>query len=190
MVCWNKATTRAMKKVFVDLLVIAVSIALAIYIVQTGVIHALLDRAGDGIVIGSFVAGAFFTSLFTAAPATVVLGELAQEGNIFLVAVVGGFGAVLGDYLLFLFVRDRVARDTAAVMHGPRLRKVLRILKRSHYRRLLPIIGALIIASPFPDELGLALLGFSSMHTRSFFLLSFCMNAAGILVIGLVARSL
>ena len=51
-------------------------------------------------------------------------------------------------------------------------------------------MGGLIIASPFPDELGIGLLGFSKMRTRWFVLLSFTFNFIGIFLIGLVAKTL
>ena len=179
-----------MKKAYIDLLLVATSVALAVYIVDAGLVHRALAAAGDGILFTSFVAGLFFTSFFTTPPAIAVLGELAQEGNLFFVVVVGAVGAVIGDYILFMFVRDRVAADAKELISGPKLKRFMRILKRGHFRRVLPVIGALIIASPLPDELGLALLGISSMRTRSFFILSFCMNALGILLIGLAARTL
>lgn len=157
---------------------------------KEGLVHQALAVVGDGVVFASFVAGLFFTSFFTTPPAIVVLGELAQEGNLFLVAGVGALGAVIGDYILFMFVRDRVAADASELLSGPRLKRFMRIMKRSHFRRVLPVVGALIIASPLPDELGLALLGISKMRTRSFFILSFCMNALGIMLVGLAARSL
>ena len=50
--------------------------------------------------------------------------------------------------------------------------------------------GGLILASPLPDELGVAVLGFSKMRLKYFALLSFVFNFLGIAVIGLVARAL
>jgi hypothetical protein len=49
-------------------------------------------------------------------------------------------------------------------------------------------VGAIIIASPLPDELGLALLGVSTLSRPQFFLLSFAMNSLGIFIILLVAQ--
>lgn len=173
-----------------DLALIAASVAVAAVIVKTNLVHQALEFSGDGVILTSFVAGLFFTSLFTTAPAIVVLGELALEGNLLLVAVVGGLGAVVGDYLLYAFVRDRISADASFLLRGPRFKRFWHIINRSHFRRVMPIVGALIIASPFPDELGLALLGVSSISTRSFFILSFSMNALGILLIGIAARSI
>jgi len=178
-----------MYRLLVDAVLLAASVVLAVAIVQTDAVGELLLWVGEGFVLASFIAGLFFTSVFTAAPAIVVLGELSVEGNILIVALIGALGSVIGDLLLFTFVRRRVSADATFLLNGPRLHRVARVFRRRHFRRVLPILGALIIASPLPDELGLTLLGISSIKMRSFLLLSYVMNAAGILIIGLIARA-
>lgn len=173
-----------------DALAIAASIWAAWAIVHFGLVQVALAQAGDGVVWVSLVAGIFFTSLITTAPAIAVLGELSISANLFIVALVGALGAVAGDYLIFTFVRDRVSRDAAYLLRGPRFRRMSLVFRRPHFRRVLPIAGALIIASPLPDELGLALLGFSRIDRRYFFAISYAMNFIGIVSIGLVARGL
>lgn len=173
-----------------DALAIAASVWAAWAIVHFDFVQAVLAQAGDGVVWVSLVAGIFFTSLITTAPAIAVLGELSITANLFIVALVGALGAVVGDYLIFVFVRDRVSQDAAYLLRGPRFRRMFLVFRRPHFRRVLPIAGALIIASPLPDELGLALLGFSRIDRRYFFAISYAMNFIGILSIGLVARGL
>lgn len=179
-----------MKNLLIDLFVITASIYLAIYLAHSGAIHWLLELAGDNVLLISLIAGIFFTSFFTTPPAIAVFAGLAGHGNIFLIAAIGGLGAVLGDSLLFFFVRERVAKDASALMTGPRLKRVLRVLKKRRFRRILPVIGALIIASPFPDEIGLALIGVSTLSRPQFLLLSYCMNTIGILAILLLSSAL
>lgn len=179
-----------MRRLAVDTLVVVASVLFAIYIVKSGAIHLLVSATSGNMALASFIAGLFFTSLFTTAPATVVLGELAQQGSLPMVALAGAVGAVMSDYLLFLFVRTRIAADAKMLPTGPRLKLVVRALKHSRLRFVLPVIGALIIASPLPDELGMLLLGVSSVKSRSFLLISFGMNALGIVAIGLAARAL
>jgi hypothetical protein len=178
-----------MRKILIDLLVITASIYLAIYLSHSGSLNYLFDLLGDNIVLVSLLAGMFFTSFFTTPIAIAVFITLASQGNLLLIAALGGLGAVVGDSLLFFFVRERVAKDASAVMTGPRWKRVLRILKKRRFRRILPIIGAIIIASPFPDEIGLALIGVSTLTRKQFLLLSFTMNSLGILVILLLASA-
>ncbi len=173
-----------------DAFAIVASVWAAWAIVHFDLVSAALERAGDGVLWASLVAGLFFTSLITTAPAIAVLGELTLEANIFTVALVGALGAVLGDYIIFAFVRDRVSQDAAYLLRGPRFRRMFHIFTQPHFRRVLPVVGALIIASPLPDELGLTLLGFAHIDRRYFFAVSYCMNFLGIVLIGLAARGL
>jgi len=175
-----------MKKIFIDICLIAASVVAAVYIVQSGLVHTILAWAGDGIVLASFVAGFFFTSFFTTAPAIAIFAELSQEGSIFIIAPMGGLGAMLGDYLLFLLVRDHVAKDAGALLKGKRWRTLRRIFKNRLMHRVLPVLGAIIIASPLPDEIGLALMGISKLTVPHFLLISYVMNTLGILIIGLI----
>lgn len=174
---------------YVDLAILCGSVALAVFIVETDLVRTVLTWVKADVALASFVAGMFFTSVVTTAPAIAVLGELGLEGNLFVVAVFGGMGAVIGDYVIFAFVRDRVSEDIAHLMSGRSWARYRALFRRRTFKRILPFIGGFIIASPLPDELGLALLGMSHMRTSRFAIISFCFNAAGIFLIGMVARS-
>ena len=171
-----------------DIGTIILSIFVAIFIVESGIMHGILST-WESHIIGSLVAGVFFTSVFTTAPAIVVLAEVAASNSIFSVALFGAIGALLGDMLIFKFVRDRLAEN------------LLDFIKKGHphlkalfysraYRRFLPFLGALVIASPLPDELGLVMLGAAHVKTKSFAAISFVMNFLGILAIGLISRAI
>ena len=56
-------------------------------------------------------------------------------------------------------------------------------------KSLFPFLGALLIASPLPDEFGVALMGLAKMPTSEFVPISFSLNFLGILVIGVLART-
>lgn len=173
-----------------DFYIVVASVAVAWAIVHFGAVDALLSYMGEGVLAASFVAGMFFTSVMTTAPAIAVLGVLSLHGNPLLVALVGGAGAVCGDYLIFAFVRDRLGDDFAYVLRREGSPRFFKIFHRKSFRWVLPFVGGLIIASPLPDELGLALLGIAKMRTSRFLILSYAFNTAGILLIGLAARSL
>jgi len=141
--------------------------------------------------LGSFVAGMFFTSVFTAAPAMVTLGEIARANSIIPTAIWGAMGAVVGDLIIFRFIRDRFSEHLMELVKyqgaGERI-KIL--LKLKFFRWLTFLVGGLIIVSPFPDEIGVSLLGFSKMRTSWFISLSFVFNFTGILLVGWVAKAL
>lgn len=176
-----------LRHVVEDGAIITISIVAAILIVRSGVVHSLVASFQDFGVLGSFAAGIFFTSIFTTAPAIAVLGELSQARPIWEVVVLGGLGAMMGDYIIFRFVRDRLGDDALYLLAHSGIKRVPAIFRTRLFRRLVPFVGALIIASPLPDELGLAMLGVSKVSTRNFFLLSFTFNAIGILFVAWAA---
>lgn len=174
-----------------DLLIIAMSLGVAWALVETQVLYTLLASVRGLELIGSFVAGLFFTSVFTTAPAIVALGEMARYNSIVPVAFLGAIGAMFGDFIIFRFIRDRFSKHIIALLkHRGVGRRVWALFRLKLFRWFSFFVGGLIIASPLPDELGIGLLGFSKMKLSSFVPLSFVFNFIGILFIGLIARSL
>ena len=173
-----------------DLALVVFSILIAIIFAKTGALQDLITSTQEVRFIGSFIAGILFVSVFTAAPATVALGEIAQSNSIITVAIIGGLGALIGDLLIFRFVRDKVSQDFSYLVKLSRTERFFSVFKLKLFRCLIPFVGALIVASPFPDEVGLAMLGLSKTKTSVFIPLSFFLNLIGILIIGLIAKTL
>lgn len=174
-----------------DAAIILGSIVVAVVLAKTDVLKSVLSSTKDAALFGSFIAGMFFTSVFTAPLATVALGEIAQTYPVWLTALFGAMGAVIGDLIIFRFIRDRFSEHVRllAKRQGA-LKNLLALFKLKYFRWFTFLTAGLIIASPLPDELGISLLGFSKMRSRWFIPLSFFFNFLGILVIGLVARTL
>lgn len=178
------------KKLVEDAALTFLSVLVAFTLVKTGLIGDFLSKIRAFDVIGSFVAGAFFTSVFTVAPATVILGEIARSNLLWLTALVGATGAMLGDLVVFRFFRDRLAEDFLFLFGKPKSQRLKFAAHSRVFKWIMPLFGALIIASPLPDELGLALFGITKTKLRIFIPLSFAMNFFGILTVGIIARSL
>ncbi|MBI3046474.1 MAG: hypothetical protein HYY86_03005 [Candidatus Harrisonbacteria bacterium] len=173
-----------------DLAIIALSILIAVILVKTGALINLLSASKNLERFGSFISGIFFTSIFTVAPAAVTLGELARINSVFWNAFWGGIGALLGDLIIFRFVKDRFSEDLKELLRHNKISKRLRALFRLKFFRWLTfLIGGLIIASPLPDELGIGLLGFSKMKISWFIPLSLIFNFIGIYLVGLAAKA-
>ena len=176
--------------VLIDIAIIVLSVLVAVLLVQTEVLTNLLASAGQTEIFGAFVAGMFFTSIFTTAPAIATLGEISITQGIFYTALFGAVGSVLGDLIIFRFVRDRFSEHVSEIMtHQSVWRRFHLLFKRRFFRWFTFFVGGFILASPLPDELGIAVLGFSKMRVKYFALLSFAFNFLGILAIGLVARA-
>ncbi|HCR52095.1 TPA: hypothetical protein DIV48_00415 [Candidatus Kaiserbacteria bacterium] len=174
-----------------DVLVIALSIGIAAVLVKTDVLVHILTSTQKLELVGSFIAGLFFTSVFTTAPAIVTLGEIARLNSILPMAVFGALGAVCGDVLIFRFVRDKFAEHILELIRHRSVGKKMGVLFRLKlFRWLSFFVGGLIIASPLPDELGIGLFGFSKMKMSWFIPLSFTFNFIGIALIGLIAQAI
>ena len=173
-----------------DLGVVALSIVVAIILAKTGALAGILTSTQEWVFLGSLVAGIFFVSIFTAAPAGVVLFEIAAANSIWEVALFGGIGALIGDLLIFRFIKDSISEDIHWLMRKTKQERLVSIFKPKLFKWLIPFIGALIIASPLPDEAGLAMMGLSKMRTSVFIPISFALNFLGILAIGLFAKGL
>ena len=174
-----------------DLALIALSVVVAIAIARTNLVIGLVDATRESEVLGSFVAGVFFTSSFTVAPAATVLAEISAVNGIVLTTIFGALGAVLGDLLIFRFVRNRfVAHLTAYVEEMGGTPRLERLLTRPSTRWASMAFGMLVLASPLPDELGVAILGANRLDMRWLPPLAFVANAAGIAAICLAARAL
>lgn len=171
-----------------DLGIIGLSVILTLILVKNGTLKNLLASVQGITFFGSFFAGIFFTSVFTIAPATVVLAELAQLNSPLEVAFFGGIGALCGDLIIFRFVKDSLGGDIEYLVQKRGGERLSAIFHYKLFKWLIPFLGALIVASPLPDELGLAMMGLSKMKTSLFIPVSFLLNSLGILVIGLIAK--
>ena len=140
--------------------------------------------------IGSFVAGIFFVSTFTVTPASVVLFSLGQSYNPFVIALTAGFGAVIGDYVIFRFLKDSIFEEIKPIFMKLGGSEISRLMSTPFFAWLAPVVGALIIASPFPDEIGIGLMGISKLKNWQFLAISFVLNSLGILVIITIAKSI
>jgi hypothetical protein len=177
------------KRILQDILLIAISVLIAVWIERSELLHSMVSRVRELEYLASFIAGFFFTSVFTIAPSIVVLGELAQENSAFIVIFFGGLGAMCGDYILFRFVKDRVTKDLAFLMQSPKAKRFGAFFQTHLPRILWPLIGSLIIVSPLPDEIGIAMLGLSRIDTIRFLPLSLFLNMVGIALVALIAKT-
>jgi len=190
--CYNPRMEKSNNKsLFFDILIIFISICLAVILVKTKILENILTSTKDLEILGSFIAGIFFTSIFTVAPATITLGQVAAANSLFLTAVFGAAGALIGDLIIFKFVRDSISEHLKDTIKNKTLSKSMsELYKFRIFRWSTFFLSGLILASPLPDELGISLLGFLKIKTKWFVYISFVFNFIGILLVGLVAKSL
>ena len=157
-------------------------------LMRTEIAHTLLALIGGFGYASAVVIGFFFVSTFTVAPAAIVLFHLAEELNPILLALFAGVGAVMGDVILFRFLKDRVYEELAPLAGKLGGSHLSLLLKTPYFGWFAPVLGAIVIASPFPDELGISLMGLSKINTVQFMALTYVLNVVGILLIVLLAQ--
>lgn len=167
-----------------NLTFVFLGLLIALILSQIETFHAFLLNLGNYGYIGAFLAGILFVSIFTVATAVLILLILAETLSPLEIGIVAGLGAVFGDFTIFRFVKDNLTDKFEDIYNNiDSKHHFIKLLHSKYFSWTLPVIGALIIASPFPDELGITLLGISKMKTYKFLLVSFILNAIGIFLV-------
>ncbi len=167
-----------------NLTILFFSLVVAFLISRYEPFHSFLLNLGELGYIGAFIAGILFVFTFTIATGAVILFVLAESLSPIEIGIIAGFGAVVGDFIIFRFIKNGLAQEIESLYsnldHNNHLKKVLH---SKYFSWTLPVIGAILIASPLPDEIGVSLMGISKMKTYQFLLVSFVLNAIGIFLI-------
>lgn len=171
------------RNILIKTAVFITSISLGWFLVKSGYLHSLISSILPYQFIAEFIAGMLYTSFLTSPISVAMLLVLAGEGNPIMIALLGGLGAACGDLLLVRVFRDNYKKEVDGVSRELQLQKIDNFLKKFNLEFLIPLIGAIIIASPFPDEIGLLMLGISKLEYKQIALVSFILNSAGILLI-------
>ncbi len=169
------ATLTKYKNIFI----LVCSIFLAVVLAQFNSFFNFLGKTGY---LGALAGGLLFVSIFTAFPAGVLLVSVADNFPAIVVAFVAAFGAVVGDLIILKFVRNNVLENIRPVYEQLGGNYLTKIFHTKYFRWTLPVLGAFIIFLPFPDELGISLLGISKIKYNKFVFISFVLNFLGILI--------
>lgn len=160
------------------------SLAFAYFVSRDEVLHSYLLHLGNLGYLGAFLAGILFVSTFTVAIGAVILLILAEALSPVEIGLIAGLGAVIGDFIIFRFVKDNLAREIKYIYNNIDTDHHLRkIFHTKYFSWTFPVVGAAIIASPLPDEIGVSLLGISKLKTYQFLFISFILNAIGIFLV-------
>ena len=163
-----------------DLIIIGLGILLTLVLLKLGVIDSFIYAFRNYSILASFIAGIFFTSTFTIAPSAVAIAHIAEHAPLPSVAFWGALGAMCGDLILFFFIRDRFSRDLMGVLKPSTVKHLLHSFHFGFLKWISSIVGAVIIASPLPDEFAVSLMGLSRVKTSILMPVAFLGNALGI----------
>ncbi len=169
---------------FKHLTISFIGILIAIVLSQNEQLHAFLAHLGTLGYIGAFIAGILFVSTFTVATAALILLILAETLHPIEIGLIAGLGAVVGDITILRIVKDNLTNELTVIYnHVDHKKHLKKLLHSPYFAWMLPILGAIIIASPLPDEIGVSLIGISKMRTVPFMIISFLLNSIGIFLI-------
>jgi hypothetical protein len=139
--------------------------------------------------LAAFIGGLLFTFGFTAPFGIGVFLEIGHSLNPILGTIVGGIGALLADLLIFQIMRFELFHDE---LHSLRSARVVQWMhEKLHHENfpeklrkyLLWSFAGIIIASPVPDEFGVALVSsLTTINKKAFAILSLIANMSGILL--------
>lgn len=160
-----------------------VAITLFILALDTTIVQAFLNEITALEYIGIFITGILFVSLFTAAPAVALLLAFGDTYNPLVVAAIAGLGAMIGDYIILRFAEDKIAKELKPIAKRLQLMNFINLLHRKRFKPLTATVGAIVIASPFPDEAGVALLGLSRISNIQLLGLTYILNTSGIAIL-------
>lgn len=140
--------------------------------------------------LGAFLAGLLYDSTFTVATSIAILLILADKIPLLLLTLIATCGAVLGDYLMFRFVKDGLIEELKPVaklfeyeIGKKRVLFIKHLVHSRYFHWTLPVVAAIMVGSPFPNELAIIILGAAGVRTRSLLSISLVFNFLGIITI-------
>ena len=152
---------RHTKHHYKNIIFVCIGICAAILLARNDAFHAILVHLGTFRYFGAFLAGLLFVSTFTAPTGIIMLLILARLYTPIEIGLIAGAGAVLSDTLIFYFVKDDLSNELADLYKHFGGSHFKHLLHTKYFRWTLPVAGAIIIATPLPDELGVSLLSIS-----------------------------
>ncbi|MEM5836654.1 MAG: hypothetical protein QW451_02635 [Candidatus Aenigmatarchaeota archaeon] len=140
----------------------------------------LISYLSEWSYLGAFLAGLLFPYALTAPISASIFILISKFVNFLIASLLGALGAFVGDYLIFKFVKHHLSKEIDEILSKGRI-KFKEVMVSEKFRKIVPVIAGLIIASPLPDEIGIALLAMSEFETKKFFYLSYSLHFFGIL---------
>ncbi|MBI2031551.1 MAG: hypothetical protein HYT08_02945 [Candidatus Levybacteria bacterium] len=167
-----------------NLILTGVGVAFAVFISRLEIFHSFLLGLGSLGYLGAFIGGILFVSTFTVGTGAIILLVLSESLNPIEIGLVAGLGAVVGDVTIFRFIKDSLTDEIVSIYnHVDGDHHFTKLLHSKYFSWTLPVVGAIIVASPLPDEIGVSLMGISKMKTYQFLIVSFILNSIGIFLV-------
>jgi uncharacterized membrane protein YdjX (TVP38/TMEM64 family) len=162
---------------------LAISLIVFIYLIELDSVKVFISSLGEFGYLGAFLAGIFFVSIFTVVPAIAVLLIISTKLNFFGMSFVGGLGSIIGNYIIYEFFKDGIYQELKPMIAHTKESYLIHVFRTTYFNWMVVVAGAIVLASPLPDELGLSILGLTNIKRWQFLLMSFVFNTIGIFAI-------
>jgi len=158
-----------------------------IFLYNSDVFRQIILSLGGLSYLGIFIAGILYDSTFTVSTSLVSLLIFAERFPIIPLVLIATAGAVLGDYIVFKYVKNGLVQELAPLANNiedkigrRRISYVKHLFHSKYFHWMLPVVAAIMVGSPFPNELALGILGVSGVQTRTILFISSTFNFLGI----------
>jgi hypothetical protein len=171
-----------------DTAILILSLFTGFLLWRSGLLTDLLFATSGIPLLNSFVAGALFTSVITVGPATAAIAHLSTTTPLSELIIVGASGALLVEIVMFAAMKDTITRELRNAARHSKSAVAHHLVFRSKWRLMSVLLGALIIASPLPDEPGIFLLSLGRPSWQTALIATYALNAAGIGIVAHIAQ--
>lgn len=138
--------------------------------------HELVKPFGMG---GAFVAGMMYSFSFTTSLGALALPAFLDQYSVATIAILGGLGGTFADITILKFVRGNLKKEMKAI-GATKLLKRIRKLPLMHWGWFRDALGFLVIISPLPDEIGVAIMASTRLSESTFRVICLIANILGI----------
>ncbi len=182
-----RKVTRLFKYRYPKLTVLGILIISAYLIFRQPAVAGFFSGLDNLSYLGIFIAGLLFSYGFTT-PFGVGLFLTINPSSMPLAVVIGALGAFISDYVIFRIIKTSFMDEFREIEETRAMKKFSKKINGSITKKarlyLLYIFAGLILASPVPDEFGVALLtGLGHIRALTLAILSLCMKAIGIFLL-------
>ena len=140
---------------------------------------------------GIFISGIFYVFSFTAPIATALILIFSVDKNIILLGLIAGIGSLVGDIIIFHFIRISFADEVKELSEHKFSIFTLKKIPKQYRKYLAYVVGSFFIATPLPDEIGVTILASSKdVNLKHFSIVSYILNTSGIFLIILLRNVL
>jgi hypothetical protein len=166
-----------------NLTLVFISILLTIFLSKHDFFNKFLFETRFIPFAGPFIAGILYVSVSTAALGILILADLSEKLSPIEIAIIAGLGGAVADFIIFRFFKNNLLKEITPIYYNFGGKHLNKLMYHKFFRWSLPIIGAIIIASPFPDEIGIGLMGLTHIKKYQFVLLCLALDITGVFLL-------